>query len=158
MGLFRATGKVLKPLVNFPRWMGLKDLIRWPKAIVPGMVRGMLKRTPTRHETFEEARVRLKVTEEDLQSRSKQLVLYAGIYMVIALLFVVYGIFLIGWTDYWAAIAMIILSVAMGLLAYREHFRHFQIVQRRLGCTFKEWLRFYIRNEKKQPSLREKKK
>lgn len=91
-------------------------------------------------ETFAQAMKRLGLTEEQLQKRRKIFQIQLGIYSLGAIAVTIYMAFLLSaghWISVWSC-AVIIIFLAVNAL--KCHFWLFQIKQRKLGCTIKEWL------------------
>lgn len=144
----RAVGRVIKPFVNFPRWMGLRLIMSNGSAIVK-MVQDMRIRPPAvRKETFEEAVARLNLSEEEIKSRMRHCLILSIIYSVAALILLVYTIYMVI-HGHLGMILGILLTVLIAVFAYREHFWYFQMKTRMLGRTFKEWLIFLFRGARK---------
>ncbi|MEO8402302.1 MAG: type IVB secretion system protein IcmV [Gammaproteobacteria bacterium] len=107
--------------------------------------------TPQRTETFEEAMIRMNLTEDDIKTTSYRYLIFSG-------LFVVLGIIATGISFYFlihhGAISGWILGLVSATLlftyAFRYHFWHFQIKHRKLGCTFDEWWQGKINDQERQ--------
>lgn len=148
---FKAIGRVAKPFVNFPNWMGWKQIASDGKnvqALAKSFMALKKKRTP-RVESFEEAKARLKLTEEALALRTKS-------FLQMAIIYSIFGVLLLAYTIYIIIAGSTFLGVFLGLaltfsafaMSYREHLWYFQMKQRRLGCTFKDWSSFVLRRGK----------
>src|SRR5262245_15392808 len=95
MKVTKTLGRIVKPFVNFPRWMGLGQ-IRATAASIKKMFQDLrIHRPPVREETFEEAKQRLNLSEEDIQSRLKSCFWLSILYSFIALLLLIYTIYMI---------------------------------------------------------------
>lgn len=97
--------------------------------------------TPQRKETFQQAVKRLNLTEEDIKQREQNYLLYALFLAacgIVAFIFSGYLVF------YYGSISGLILGLGATALffvyAFRYHFWYFQTKNRKLGCTFDEWL------------------
>ena len=145
--VFRSVGKVAKPFVNFPHWMGWKQLSADSKGVVAlaKSFFSLKKKKTIRSETFDEAKSRLKLTEENLSARQKTFLQMAIAYLVMGLLLLAYTVYVIAeGTTISGVILSLILTLSAFAMSYREHLWYFQMKQRRLGCTFKEWLAFIL--------------
>jgi intracellular multiplication protein IcmV len=143
MKIFRGISKVTKPFVNFPAWMGLKQISSSGKNIKETATALLRQTKSTRQETFEEAVKRLGLNEQILKQRQQMFFRMAVAYSVMALALFSYAVYLLI-TDHFAAGFMsLVLTVVLLTLAFRQHFWYFEIKQRRLGCTVKEWF-FHI--------------
>ncbi len=94
-----------------------------------------------RIETFEEALVRLSLTEEDVKERYRdyQHLFYLFSFVASGLFFYSFYMLFLGFFNGF------ILSLAVCLLAalqaFKRHFWMFQVKKRKLGCTLLEWWR-----------------
>jgi intracellular multiplication protein IcmV len=92
-----------------------------------------------RKETFEEALVRLNLTEEDIEKRRQEfqkLFRIFSIFGVGLLCYLVYAIFSKAIIASLGTVGILLFVIAQ---LFRYDFWLFQIREKRLGCTFKEW-------------------
>jgi len=140
MGFWNRTKKVVKPLVNVPAWVGYDRLASSTRSIWD-VIKGLFfPAKAEREETFEQAMERLNLTEEVLKQRVKEFHNLIFMWAVIFCGVVGYAIYLAwqgSWIGFIPAIAISLIPIAQ---MFRYHFWVFQIKQRKLGCTFKEWL------------------
>ncbi len=141
-------GRVIKPLVNFPRWMGARQLKTNADAIIKMVKDLQLRRPPLRQETFEEAIVRLHLSEEDIRQRMRVCLTLSIIYSCLMILFLAYTIFLILHFSLGMILAALV-TMLMASFVYREHFWYFQMKTRKLGNTFQDWVSFLVRGKLK---------
>lgn len=134
-----------KTFFNPAGWIDYEGLKR-QNAILYSMLRNLFVRDqPARVETFEEAKTRLNLTEEDIQKS-------ATIYRWYALFFVIIGVILLGYAFYLLFSGKTILGWLLGLAvsglflaqAFKYDFWAFQIKRRKLGATFAEWKRNFL--------------
>lgn len=95
---------------------------------------------PGKPETFEQAIKRMGLTEADLEKRKKMFTTQVILYIVMSFLVLIYAIHLASTHEVTGMFMAILVSVLGLAYAFRSHFWLFQLKQRRLGCTFKEWL------------------
>ena len=121
------------------RAVGLDYLTRFGKSISDSILFMLHGKPSGRNETFEQAIERLHLTEKDIQKRQQHFLTLSLIFSFFALLVTIYCIYL-AWNAHWIA-AIISFSVVLIILTqvFRYHFWHFQVKQRRLGCSLKEW-------------------
>jgi intracellular multiplication protein IcmV len=105
-------------------------------------------RNPVRHETYEEAAVRLGMTEDQLAKRKETFLYSALIYWIFAFGLFAYFIYLLMHMYFLAVCFDLMLVLLLSLTAYREHFWYMQMQKRRLGCNFYDWLNFVLRRDK----------
>jgi len=133
-----------KTFVNFPRWMGVDDLKVTGKRIGSMATYLMTPAKAKHHESFEEAKERLGLTEKDIAERMKSFLFQARIIAIVAFVLFSYAVYLFVANYYVAGcMAVLITGVAVSL-AVKEHFRYFQMKQRRLGCTLGQWFKAFI--------------
>lgn len=140
MGMFSLVKTVVKPFVDFPTWMGYKQIKEQTKGLW-GVIKGLfVPGKPDTTESFAEALKRLNITEEGLLIRKKRFMLMMFLWVAIAILILVYAIYLAGLHSWHGFISCVAISLIAWVYAFRYNFWVFQIKQRRLGCTFRDWL------------------
>ena len=138
-----------KSFVNVRKWSSYDEVANNVK-----MTGGFLRRLFSRNfkvvnsETYEESVARLHLTAEQLQQRKKVFLYSALIYGVIAMLLFIYFIYLLINLRLLAAFLDLILLTLMTVSAYREHFWYMQMQEKKLGCSFNDWLAFVLRRTK----------
>lgn len=140
MGLKRVIKKGLLSGWSPLKWVGYDHIVdnaKIIKNIANGVITTPQKETSPR--TFEECMQHYGVTEEGLLHRMR-----SCLRMTIACLLLSFGmavyssyLFVVGLTL--SGVVCLILTGLLWAYAFREHFNYFQMKQRRLGCTFKEW-------------------
>lgn len=144
MKIVRGFGKLLKPLVNFPAWMGWKQ-IKATSVGIKDIAKGLTQQEKAkRTETFEQAVARLHLTPEKLAEKQKQFLQTTIFYAVIAAGLLIYAIYMLIYGHLAASFLSLVLTVLAGTLAFRQHFCYYQIKRQKLGCTIKEWFRDLI--------------
>lgn len=131
-----------KTFFNPSGWLGYNEIKSYTRFLWETLKNLFIPAKPEHSETFEQALDRLHLTETDIQISAKHYLIYAIIFVVLAVGAIGYSFYLLlvhgtlaGW----------ILSIAVAALffsqAFRFHFWYFQIKHRKLGCTFAEWRR-----------------
>lgn len=116
---------------------GFANDIKVPDAINPGV-----------KVTFEDAMKKYGVSESDLASRMKShftVAIFCGLLGLAALIWTIY---LLTKLMFLSSLVGIALSLLMFSYGFREHFYYYQIKQRRLNCTVKEWLSGFLSNKR----------
>lgn len=127
---------------GIPRLMGLSFLVSFNKNLAKN-ARGIFKpQQAKRQETFEEAASRLKLTEVDIQRRMREFLHLAIGFAALALLVLAYTVYLFWCGDIAAGMLGSLVTLITLTQVFRYHFWYFQMKKRKLGCTFKEWLKF----------------
>lgn len=129
-----------KTFFNPTGWLGynlISSQFRWTKDVIKELF------TPARslrEETFEQALIRLNLTEEELQERAKIYLIYALIFLSLGACTFAYSFFLLFYHGTFSGWILAMGVTALFLVqAVRFDFWRFQIKQRRLGCTLHEW-------------------
>lgn len=107
---------------------------------VQGMGQAVLKKSEDElRESFEEAIARQGLTLEHVQNMQRIYLRNAIIYFLIGLSLACYSIwcFINGYFN--AGIIDLTLTAYIFVCCIKSHFWYFQIKQKKLGCTFKEW-------------------
>ena len=134
----------LRSLVNFPAWMGWKDLSR-NASFIKSMVVSLLTVSKAEHqETYEEAVERLNLSSKELQQRQQGFLQMAILYFILMLLLMAYAVYLVFVGTLTAVLMSSVLVLVTASLAFREHFWYFQMKQKRLGCSLKSWFLFLL--------------
>lgn len=108
-------------------WQVIKDLYSPPPAL--------------HKETFEEAKQRFNLTDEQVEQISKTFGFYTALLVTLGIMTILFSIYLlVAYTTLAGMILGIATSAVFFAFAFRYSFWRFQIKQRKLGCTFKEWL------------------
>lgn len=141
MKLFRATKGLTSKIVDIrvDKWLSLdylKETTGHLKSIVTSVV---VPERPRYSETFEEALQRLHLTEEDLAARKTEFTRLLYFFVFLSVAIVIYGLSLAYSGALLPALIAFCLSVYSLTQAFRFHFWLFQIKNRKLGVTLKEW-------------------
>lgn len=139
-GFFRR--RAVKAKNTLSDWMGLGMIIG-----VFDLVQNIFvtiffpwKKEKGQPETFEEAVERMNLTELDLEDRKKMFRTQVYLYLGVGLAVLAYTVWL-AFSGYYVETFLAFLVAVMSMAyAFRSHFWLFQMKQRRLGCTFKEYL------------------
>lgn len=99
-------------------------------------------------ETFEEAMLRLNISEKDLQERKSALYRLSLLMCAAAIFIFGYAIYHVMYGSYKAVVISLVVMLIALVLAFRYHFWYFQIKERKLGCTMQEWYRKGLLGEK----------
>ena len=90
-------------------------------------------------ETFQQAVVRLNLTDESLRKQKASLLGLCFLMCFFGLCVFIYAIYLLFLGKWLASLISLVVMSLSYVLAFRYHFWYFQITQKKLGCTFKEW-------------------
>jgi intracellular multiplication protein IcmV len=104
--------------------------------------------TPTIVETYEEALVRLGVTDAEAQHRGVLYRRYALIFTLLGLIVFFYSFYLLAVHRTWHGLLLSLCASAVFFCqAFRFDFWSFQIRSRKLGADFNEWKKSFLGNK-----------
>lgn len=148
MGLFQRAKNFVKPLVDFPRWMQLRHLSRFGKDMVAVGKDIFVVKSKKSSETFEQVMNRLGLTENDIQSKLKDIRRLVIFYMTASILVLTYSAFhFIAFNFKAGFISLAVLTIPLSQL-FRNHFWWTQLKYRQLGLDFKSWFRLNFMGKK----------
>lgn len=150
MGVKKVLKKTIGGGLNVKNWVGydnLKDNTR----VVGHLAKGVFKREQKEpiKESFDEALKRLNLSEDDLKQRmktAKQVTLFC---LSLSGLILLYTLYLLSKGQLLSSVMSLMLTCISGVYALREHFNLYQMRQRRLGCSFQEYVSSLIGKGKK---------
>lgn len=131
--------KQLKSFVNFPKWMGAKDIGSTGKSVYNALKK-VVSKDSTFKETYDEAIKRMGLDEAHLAQRQAGFLRTSVFYLVMALGMMLYMLYLFSESHWHAAIMTLSISAILLSFAFREHFWYTQMKHKRLGMTFQDWL------------------
>lgn len=142
MGMFKSSKKTASRLVDVrvDKWVSLDYLSETAENFKVILLDSVIPKKATYSETFEEALKRLELTEGDLIQRQKEFSQLFYFFMALSLVIMSYGLFLAFTSTMAATLIAFCLSLYTLSQAFRFHFWLFQLKNRKLGCTIKEWL------------------
>lgn len=141
MGFKKVVKKGFLSGFNVKRWVGM-DNIKESTATVGKLYSGFFKTKPVNanKETFEEAMHHYGLSEIDVKNRMKSSFRIAIGCLIGGVLVLVYTLYLFTTGLVFSSLISFMIGALLFSYAFREHFNYFQMKQRRLGCTFREWL------------------
>jgi intracellular multiplication protein IcmV len=150
VSFFGGIKKIIKPAVNIPKWIDYQQLVKSNRSVFAFIKKFFIPEQAKAKESFEEALLRLKLTPADLIQRSKEFTRLMWIWIFLFLVSIVYSAYLLYNQAFRGFYPCLGISVVILTQIFRYHFWLFQIKQRRLGCSFRDWLNGqFIIGEKK---------
>lgn len=152
MGIFKSTKKVAGKVVDvrvdkWVSWGYLTETADRFKTILSDIA---IPKKATYSETFKDAMQRLDLSEEDLQARKKEFTRLFYFFIGLAITVIIYALYSALKGHLLPSLISFCLSLYCLTQAFRFHFWLFQIKNRKLGCTFKEWLNSTVDHNIKQ--------
>lgn len=142
MGFFSGLKNAGSYVFNFKvtKWLGVDQIKDSTKSFTNVGRNLFISQQADFPETFEEALVRLNITAEQLEQRKREFTKLMIIYIIIALMVFCYGIYIVA---YYRNFMGFIMSFAITIYAlthaFRYHFWIYQIKNKKLGCSLREW-------------------
>jgi intracellular multiplication protein IcmV len=130
----------IKNMFNISTWIGTKQIKEQTHALQDLAKTLVTPEKPKYFESFEEALRRLNLTEEDLAKRTqefKRLITWFSLITFFLLLYFVYLLFEHAWFASMGCLGIMLVMIGQ---IFRYHFWLYQIRERKLGCSFREWL------------------
>lgn len=137
--------------LNPLRWVGY-DQISGNAKTIRNLVDGLVDKpsqSSVHKETFEECLLRFNLTEIDIKKRMQTAIRIVILCLILSLAMIIYSVYLVFHGLPLSSFVCVILTLLLWAYAFREHFNYFQMKQRRLGCTFKEWFICTFKRSKK---------
>jgi len=142
MGVRKTISKGLSKVLSPTQWLGM-DSIKQNGKLIGDIAKGAFridkKQSQVSGKSFEECLRHYGVTEEGLKKRMENALQVVWFCLILAGILLPYSIYLIFTAKVLAGVVALILMFVMLSYAFREHFQYFQMKERRLGCTFKDW-------------------
>lgn len=149
MGLKNTIKKGLFSGYNVKKWVGLDEVKRSGRTIknlysdlYGSEAKSAQSKAP---QSFEQAVKQYGLTEQDIQKRMKTHLIVA-----ICCFIAIFPVFIYALYLFFAKVMILpgfvalMVSFLLSAYAFREHFNYFQMKQRRLGCSVKEWFHFVV--------------
>lgn len=146
MGFFRGAKNVLGHMFNtdVKGWLGYDNVKREFNSTLNLAQSLITPEVATHKETFEQAVARLGLSEQDLKEQKSGMMRNAIIFVLFAVALLIYGFWQLYNHHFIAALIVSCLMLYCLTQAFRFHFWVFQIEQRKLGCTFKQWVDYLL--------------
>ncbi|HBD9373371.1 TPA: type IVB secretion system protein IcmV [Legionella pneumophila] len=135
-------------MINVRKWFDWDRMRSLTLYLVNGIKRLFIPQEPTHVESFDEAARKLKLSEADLVIKQKALLRLSIIMVIAAFMIFIYTGYQFLYGSWKATIISLVVVMIALVLAFRYHFWYYQIKQRKLGCTVKEWYRQGLLGEK----------
>jgi intracellular multiplication protein IcmV len=131
------------------RWLGV-DNIKRDTHFVAGFFKNLFstrkeETASNSHKRFEDYVAQYQLTEDDLNKRMKQLKQMVWLCIGLSVPVFIYAGYLLSLGQVLNFLVCAMLGFILWAHAFREHFNYFQMKQRRLGCTKKEWFSSLLR-------------
>lgn len=136
-----ASRRVIRSFFNPRAWASYDTMREISDYLFEGFSRLFVLRKGTDTESLDEVMKKLSLDEKDIASRKKIFFRMALLMGFISLCVFVYTMFHLLYARYHAVLLGSVVCLLSLTLTFRYHFWYFQLRRRKLGCTFREWLR-----------------
>jgi intracellular multiplication protein IcmV len=137
----RRVRNFLGSLYNVKAWFGYKHVASGA-AIVSStakIVMNTKKSTVLPSEEFDEAMERLQFSESDIAAAQTGYLRNFVIFFMMGLLFALYSMYRFHHAQWLSGFVSLLLTALVFIFSLSAHFWYFQIKNRKLGCSLKEW-------------------
>ena len=151
MGLWKGTKKVVGHMVDVrvDRWIDLTSLQNSTRYFWDRTKSLFSIQTAEHPESFEEAVDRMGLSPETVTKQSERFLRLSLFFVLMTTALLIYTIILYhlkNWTGMGICTSLSLYALS---LAFRFHFWHFQISQKKLGCHVWEWCRLILPQKRK---------
>lgn len=138
MGFIKNT---VKDNTNMKGWVGWNAIKNNTSTIAEFIKdKNMVGATSSKKMTFDEAMQHYGLSDKDIQDRMKSRLRSAILCFSLGLIAFGWMFFLLFKGLFLSCLVALALSGLMFSYAFREHFYYFKMKQKKLDCTFREWL------------------
>jgi len=138
-GRFKKVGKSVSSILNPRKWADY-DRVKENTLLIKDTAKTLFIPNSKKFvDSFDSVVERLGLTEEKLLQKQRSFLRLAFLAIFLALLVAGYAFYQLYHANYHTFFASLSLSAVCCMMAFRYHFWYFQIRQRKLGCTIKEW-------------------
>lgn len=140
---------IVKSIINIRYWIDFERMKVFTLYLVNGFKKMFIPQQQAKAESFESVLKRLNISETALKKKQSALYRLSWLMCTAAFLIFSYAVYQMFYGSFKAAIVSIVVTVIALVLAFRYHFWYFQIKERKLGCSIKEWYRRGLMGDKK---------
>lgn len=136
-----ASRRVFRSFFNPRAWTSYETMRDISQYLFDGFSRLFVLKKAGQSEELEQVMRKLALSEKDIAERKKVFFRMTLLMAFITLVVFFYTMFHLLYANYHAVLLGSVVCLLSLSLTFRYHFWYFQLRQRKLGCTFKEWLR-----------------
>lgn len=143
MGFWKGTKKVIGHVVDVrvDRWIDFETFKESTLYFSSQLKNLFTIKKAENPESFENAVDRMALSPEVLAKQSQRFLKLCLFFLLMTAALIIYAIVLLNIKNWMGGIICLSLSLYALSLAFRFHFWHFQISQKKLGCNIREWCR-----------------
>lgn len=147
------TAQVIKNVFNVRKWSDFDRMRSFTEYLGSGMKRMFVPRKMKIEDTkntFNAMVAAMNLSEQDLIQRSKGLYRLSILMCAVAFGIFIYAVYHMVYGNLKAVIVSLVVMLIALVLAFRYHYWYFQIKERKLGCTLREWYKQGLLGEKNE--------
>ncbi len=139
----------IKDIFNVRLWMGTDRIQSYWQFIVSSIKNMLVPRQKVEGETFEEAKIRMNLSDDELLIRQRALFRLSLLMVVICLFLGAYALYQLFYGSIPGFVLTLSIMCVSAVTGFRYHFWYFQIKEKKLGCSVREWFKFGLLGEKR---------
>ncbi|KTD12994.1 type IVB secretion system protein IcmV [Legionella jamestowniensis] len=140
---------IIKRIFNVRAWIDFDRVRAFTAYLAAGFQKMFIPQQTEAGESFEAAVARMNLSEQELQAKQIALYRLSLLMCLVAVGIFAYSIYHLYYGSYRAVIVSLVLVLVALVLAFRYHFWYFQIKERKLGCSIREWYREGLKGDKR---------
>jgi intracellular multiplication protein IcmV len=140
--------EVLKQFFNLRVWFDYDRTRTFLIYVVNGLVRLLRLQPKPASQSFDVVLKELKLAPEDLKNKQRALLRLCVFMLALASAAFAYALYLLLFGAFKAAFVCVAIILLALVLSFRYHFWYFQIKERKLGCTIREWFEIGLLGKK----------
>lgn len=139
----------MKRIFNVRLWADTARIKSYWQYIVSSIKNMLVPQRKVVGETFEAAKTRMNLTDEDLLRRQRALFQFSLLMLAMCFLLCMYAVYQLVYGSIQGFLLTLSIGCIAAVIAFRYHFWYFQIKEKKLGCSVKEWFKFGLLGEKR---------
>ena len=142
-------GRVIKRIFNLRSWLDWERVKVFGLYLKTAFKLLFIPNQATETESFAVAQKRLKLSDSELVERQAGLLRLSIILVIVGIAMLVYSVYLFYTASIKGGVLGLVLMLIALVLAFRYHFWYFQMKERKLGCTIREWFKQGLMGDKR---------
>ncbi|WP_133130946.1 type IVB secretion system protein IcmV [Legionella yabuuchiae] len=145
---FKRTRNLIKRIFNVRAWSDWDRMKNFTDYLVKGFKRIFIPNSTEKVESFDAVKTKMNLSDEDLLIRQKSLLRLSIMMVVVSTLIMMYSLYHLFLLNIAAFLLSFVVSMLALMLAFRYHYWHYLIKERKLNCSLNEWYRQGLLGEK----------
>lgn len=136
-----ATGRLARGIFKPKEWSSYEMMREITEYLIEGFMRLFVLRKESQSEQLDQVMHRYSLSEKDILARKRVFFRMALLMLLVSVAVFSYTMYHLLYAHYRAVMLSSVVFLLSLTVAFRYHFWYFQLKKRKLGCSFKEWLR-----------------